>query len=446
MRFARRAVVEALESRRFLSAATGLVPAALPAVNVTARGAGAYESGPTSRFFYIRRSGDTSEPLVVNYVVGGKAKAGVDYQPIGSAVTIAAGSWLRRVEVVPIDDGLAEANEAVTLTLVSAGAYDVDPAKPAATVRIISDDEPIDPAPTQVKWSTQAASPIKRAEALRAVVGDRLYVFGGFNEALGPVRTSHVYNPATNAWGPIADLPTRLTHAGVAVDGRDVYVVGGYVGTAGQTGYGQTFGTTEAWRYNVDDDEWTAMPALPKQLAGGGAAVIGRNLHYFGGNNIDREDIGDHYVLNLDAPGSGWQARAALPNPRSHFGTVTLGNRIYVIGGQTGNDQELTTVTTVSRYDPVNDQWRNLAPLPVAISHIASAAVVVNNRILIFGGETAHETATNRVTLFDPNTNEWSSLTPLPAARFSGVAAAIGDYVYFTTGSSQTTTYRGLLA
>ena len=54
-------MIEALESRCLLSAT----------VEVTAKGAAAYEGGP-SRFFYIRRSGDTSgaiahlEHLILN--------------------------------------------------------------------------------------------------------------------------------------------------------------------------------------------------------------------------------------------------------------------------------------------------------------------------------------------------------------------------------------------
>jgi N-acetylneuraminic acid mutarotase len=54
--------------------------------------------------------------------------------------------------------------------------------------------------------------------------------------------------------------------------------------------------------------------------------------------------------------------------------------------------------------------------------------------------------ATNRVTAYDPATNTWTSLSPLPSARFSGVAAMIGGAIYFTGGSSQTTTWKGVLS
>ena len=67
-------------------------------------------------------------------------------------------------------------------------------------------------------------------------------------------------------------------------------------------------------------------------------------------------------------------------------------------------------------------------------------------RLIVLGGETAHGDASALVNLYDPATNAWSALTPLPAPRFSGVAAAIGGTIYFTTGSSETTTWKGVLS
>jgi hypothetical protein len=37
-------------------------------------------------------------------------------------------------------------------------------------------------------------------------------------------------------------------------------------------------------------------------------------------------------------------------------------------------------------------------------------------------------------------------MTKLPAKRFSGVAAEIGGSIYFTTGSSTTTTWKGTVS
>jgi N-acetylneuraminic acid mutarotase len=44
---------------------------------------------------------------------------------------------------------------------------------------------------------------------------------------------------------------------------------------------------------------------------------------------------------------------------------------------------------------------------------------------------------------YDPATNAWAAMSSLPAARFSGVADVIDGAIYFTGGSSQTTTWKG---
>src|SRR3954468_10246582 len=103
---------ESLESRRFFADVAGAAAlAAVPEINVRAKAAAAYENGPVTRFFYIRRGGDLSQPLTVHYMIGGKAHQGSDYNVVGSAVTIKAGNHLRRVEVTPILDGIDENNE-----------------------------------------------------------------------------------------------------------------------------------------------------------------------------------------------------------------------------------------------------------------------------------------------------------------------------------------------
>jgi N-acetylneuraminic acid mutarotase len=187
------------------------------------------------------------------------------------------------------------------------------------------------------------------------------------------------------------------------------------------------------------------MPQMPKAMAGGGAAVINHVLHYFGGNDSNRLDAGDHFALDLTNTAAGWQTKASMTDPRSHFGYTLFDGKIYTIGGQHGNDAALTTVKTVEVYDPATNAWTTKAPLPVAVSHFASACFVLGNRIVVAGGETANEMPTNRVTAYDPVANTWTSMTSLPAARFSGVGAVIDGAIYFTTGSSLTTTWKGVL-
>jgi hypothetical protein len=60
--------------------------------------------------------------------------------------------------------------------------------------------------------------------------------------------------------------------------------------------------------------------------------------------------------------------------------------------------------------------------------------------------EAANGAATAQVHAFDIPTSTWVTMTSLPAARFSGVAGVIDNAIYFTTGSSVTTTWKGVIA
>ena len=412
-----------------------------PILSVSAPPTNASENGPTARNFTITRTGSTASALQVFYTIGGTATGGgEDFNALGTTVTIPAGQSSVDIVVTPVDDPFTENTETVTLTLASTAAYAINVS--SATIRINDNDTPVG---NTITWTTKASSPIVRAEALRAVVDGKLYVFGGFSGDQGPVKRSDVFDPVANTWAQLPDLPKRITHAPVAVDGRNIYLAGGYVGKYA-TGYDQIFGTTEVWKFNTDTNQWTSVAALPKAVASGGLVVLGRELHYFSGNDSTRSDIGDHFVLNLDNP-TGWTTSTPLPSGRSHLGFAALGGKIYAMGGQFGNDATLTTQKLLHVWDPANPSvWTRLADMPTAISHISSSTFVYGNRIVVAGGETAHGAATDLVYAYDPVSNTWAAMTKLPAKRFSGVAAELNGYIYFTTGSSMTTTWRGVVS
>jgi len=302
---------------------------------------------------------------------------------------------------------------------------------------------------TAIDWTTVAPSPIARSEAASAVVDGKLYVFGGYIRStvkpmLEPISRADVYDPVNNTWTQIKDLPKPLTHTGTAVDGRDIYLAGGYPGTP--TG-GQKFATKDVWKYNVDTNTWTSMAPLPQARGSGELALVGRELHFFGGVDSNRVDKGNHWVLPLDG-GISWTPAAPLPNPRSHLGDAVVGNKIYAIGGQHNTDRDLVTQNSVHMWDPANpDTWTPVASLPDGRSHIGAATFVINNRIIVAGGEISHGKSVSNITAYNPLSNSWVELTPLPEPRHSGIAGSIGNQIFYTTGNAngfQSLTYKGV--
>lgn len=80
------------------------------------------EAGPVSGSFYLART-DSAADLVVNYQLSGTASNGIDYVNLPGTVTIPAGQPGTLVNLVPINDTVAEGIETVTLTVLPGAGY-----------------------------------------------------------------------------------------------------------------------------------------------------------------------------------------------------------------------------------------------------------------------------------------------------------------------------------
>ncbi len=291
------------------------------------------------------------------------------------------------------------------------------------------------PPPQALRWTERAPALKAVSEAQGAAVNGRLYVFGGFDQNLFTTPRAQVYDAAANRWTAVRDLPEQLTHAAVAVDGQTIYVIGGFVGNHPGPQ------TSHVWKYSVATDTWSAGPSLPGARGAGAAARLGRELHFFGGVERDRNnlhtylrDSPDHWVLSLDG-GTAWRSAAPLPNPRNHLAGAELGGKLYAIGGQHLGDENAGNQNSVHAYDPATNTWTARAGLPQPLGHINASTVVLNGRLVVIAGvgQSSREVAT--VYEYDPGANRWTPLTALPAARQSPVAGVIGGRLVVSGGS-----------
>lgn len=138
-----------LEGPEYIAASTAPITATitntyvpLPAIKITVSPSVVMENGNRNIVFTVGRTGQTSLPLTVNYVVSGTASAGVDYVGVSagpSIVTIPAGRSSTTITVVPINDKIKENRETVTISLSRGNGYIVGSPGYASAV-IVSDD------------------------------------------------------------------------------------------------------------------------------------------------------------------------------------------------------------------------------------------------------------------------------------------------------------------
>lgn len=297
----------------------------------------------------------------------------------------------------------------------------------------------------QINWSDVDPAPIGRLEAQGGVWNEDVYVFGGFT-SWDPYLTtteSHRYDPETDSWTQLADMPEPWTHAAMAIDGDYMYFAGGWTNPNDRSfNDSDTIfeGEAKVLRYHVPTDTWDAdTTPLPAGRGAGGLARLDRNLHFFGGHerrlvDSDHVDVGTHWVRSLDDPSSEWTELAPLPNPRNHFGSLAHGGYLYAVGGQHLYEDSATTQTDVHRYDPTTDSWTEMAGLPYPLSHNSGTTFTVGDRIFVLGGEIAHNHYLDTVLVYDIRQDAWSQRTDLPVALNAAVGGFAEERLYFTGG------------
>lgn len=301
-----------------------------------------------------------------------------------------------------------------------------DPSDPAG---------PTDPAPPPsqtITWASGPDLPMPLSELAPLVIGGKVYVFGGYDQvpSYTSTNTVHRFDPVTNTWTRMADMPERVSHLGHVADERYGYFAGAYVLRSNNQ---QTFASSSVYQYDSVTDTYTALPALPRPRGAGGLGLIGRELHFVGGFNIQRQSETEHWSLNLDNLAAGWQVRPDVPVPLNHFGVVSVGNAMYLVGGQKTVVDDPDDASIMYRW--TNDEgWTQLTSLPEPRSHSGGATFFHDGRIYMMGGYGPGTSVESDVFIYDIASNTWTTGTPLPAVRHSGAGVAIGDKIYYTAG------------
>jgi hypothetical protein len=99
------------------------------------------EDGTSNLIYIFIRTGDTTNPLTVNYSIGGTATNGTDYTLLPTSVTFEANSAIATVTVDSTADTIVESDETVILTLATGTGYTVGTTTPV-TGTITNDDFP----------------------------------------------------------------------------------------------------------------------------------------------------------------------------------------------------------------------------------------------------------------------------------------------------------------
>lgn len=245
---------------------------------------------------------------------------------------------------------------------------------------------------------------------------------GGFGNGLDEfsARSFEAYEPDSDTWHKLEDLPDGRHHLmAAALDGL-IYIFGGSCIPACING------SDTVWAYDPGDDSWRAVTPMPERRTAGSAVSLDGFLYVVGGTG----DTGD--LLRYDPAVDTWSRMAPMMERREHIAAVAANGEIYVLGGRWREE-----LNSVEIYNPELDEWR--AGPPMLTPRGGHAAAFLDGKIYVLGGEVIVSSPTfeliDSVEVYDLSTSQWSSHSPLPEG-LHGVPAAVYQGVLYTLGGS----------
>jgi N-acetylneuraminic acid mutarotase len=175
---------------------------------------------------------------------------------------------------------------------------------------------------------------------------------------------------------------------------------------------------------------------------------IGANgkLYVFGG--LGPQWTPKALVYEYDPATAQWAKKANMPLASHHVALAELNGKIYVLGGfvkPAKGPSAWVPIDNAWEYDPENDSWKALAPLPTKRG--SPVAAVVGGNIYVIGGASTHpgskEAAVHPARphrsvdtneMYDPATNTWQTRQTMPTARNHAYVGVVNSKIYVIGG------------
>ena len=193
--------------------------------------------------------------------------------------------------------------------------------------------------PSTEDWIPMASMNIERNPYV-AVVNNKIYAVGGYNNEMGSLATNEEYDPLNDLWTIKTSMPTARNGAPVAAANGKVYAIGGE--------YFPNNPLSTVEEYDPSTNGWTTKLNMPTARRGAAAVAIDNKIYVIGGT----DDSSDLSTVELYDPlNNNWTVKTDMITAREFLGLAVVNNKIYAIGGLNSSG----ALTTVEEYDPSLD-------------------------------------------------------------------------------------------
>lgn len=286
--------------------------------------------------------------------------------------TVAANSWIKRVDLIPPRFYLATA--AVTdpsgqsIFYAIGGLNKFNRASNMVQAYNVASNT----------WTTRAPLPRWLYSTNGAgVISGKIYISGGVNNRESVRRDLYMYDPATNIWTQKQSMPIQGSSGVTGVINDQLYVLTTCLSLADCHFFQAGF-----YRYDPVTNQWSTLGTPPSHHRQGMGGTIGGKFYVAGGTHNNLLDV-------YDPATSEWTSKTSMPSVRALAAAAAVRGKLYLFGGvgedPPGTEQHLNTTIV---YDPATDTWTTKAPMPTARYGISASKVFLNGqpRIEVVGG------------------------------------------------------------
>jgi N-acetylneuraminic acid mutarotase len=185
--------------------------------------------------------------------------------------------------------------------------------------------------PTSDAWTEKTDAPTAREDMGAAVIGTKIYVFGGLaSPAL--YKCLEIYDTATDTWTTGADMPDYklLGDFGAVLNGY-IYAIGA---TNTMTDYPTLHPVVTCYKYDPTTDAWSTIADMPAGICYTEVEVFNGRLYTAAGCPVDTT----HYsnVMYEYNPNTNTWATLAAPAAVRGAALASYGGALYMCGGYNG--------------------------------------------------------------------------------------------------------------
>jgi len=254
-----------------------------------------------------------------------------------------------------------------------------------------------------------------------------------------PQQATYALDPHAGSWLHGPNLPAPRQDSAVAVLDGHIYVIGGFGPGGSPTTSNfvleQPAGTNLTPSASAPPapvfpvGSWTTARAIPEAIDHAAAAALDGFIYVAGGSV---EKLVSNKFWRYDPSDDSWATMPPLPVPRYAATMQAFGGKLYLIGGASSHAQDERSIEV---FDPATASW-SLINDALGSEREQSETAVFAGKIVLVGGRDREEHNMASCDLYDPAHNGWTVCSNLHLARSDFGLASVEDRLFAIGGGN----------